>query len=106
MIDHKEAIKLDLIVPTVFADYNAKNNLDKNKETTSLSIQRMKHKHFRQMQSMPEEKQIHYIMSQLTMLSENDLDELDIEDSARLSEVILGFMRHYANLAKKMMEAK
>lgn len=97
------AIKLKLAYPTVFPDFNAKNHLEPSHASVEISVQRMKHKHFRQMQAMSESKQIHYVMRELTGLSDRDLDELDAEDSAHLSEVIFDFMKHYAVLAKKMV---
>ena len=103
MSETKSAITLELVVPTVFPDLNKKNGYPDDHETSSIEVQRMKHKHFRKMQSMQEQKQIHYVMSALTGLSDNDLDELDVEDSAKLSEVIFSFMQHHAELAKKMM---
>ena len=94
-------IKID-IMPTVFAQANAKNNLPEDHQTTSLTVNRLKHGHLRTMQRQSEEDQIHYLMTQLTGLSAADLDQLDVEDSAKLSEVLFGFMRRYAQIAKEM----
>ena len=102
MSEVKEPIVLK-IAPTVFPDLNTKKGLEADQETSEIIVQRMKHKHIRQMQSMSEQKQIHYIMSELTGLSQKDIDELDIEDSAALSEIIFGFMKKYANIAKDLM---
>lgn len=90
------------IIPTVFAQYNAKNNLPADHKTTTLVVNRLKHGHLRSMQKLSEGDQIHFLMSQLTGLSQSDLDELDVEDSAKLSEVIFGFMRRFAQIAKEM----
>lgn len=95
-------VLLELGIPTAFPDYNKAHGLSEEHETKTLKVQRMKHKHFRKMQSMPEAKQIHYIMGELTGLSQNDIDELDAEDSAALSEVIFSFMKKYADIAKQM----
>jgi hypothetical protein len=90
------------IIPTIFPQCNAKNNLAADHKTSSLSVKRLKHGHLRSMQRLNEDEQIHFLMSQLTELSPTDLDELDIEDSAKLSEVIFGFMRRYAQMAKEI----
>ena len=90
------------IIPTVFPQLNAKSNLAADHQTTTITVKRLKHGHLRHMQRMNEGDQIHYLMSQLTGLSQDDLDELDVEDSAQLSETIFGFMRRYAQIAKEM----
>lgn len=90
------------IIPTIFPQLNAKANLPAEHKTSLISVKRLKHGHLRNMQRMNEGDQIHYLMSQLTGLSQTDLDELDVEDSAKLSETIFGFMRRYAQIAKEM----
>lgn len=90
------------IIPTVFPKFNAKNNLAMDHVTSTLTIARLKHGHLRAMQKMKETDHIHYLMSELTGLSQDDLDELDAEDSAKLSEVIFSFMKGYAKIAKDM----
>jgi hypothetical protein len=97
----QEAITID-IIPTIFPDYNVKNNLAAEHKTTSLTIKRLKHGHLRAIQRIPEADQIHYLMTELSGLTQNDLDELDVEDSAKLSEVIYGFMKRFAEIAKQM----
>lgn len=97
----KDKVTID-IMPTIFTEYNVKNNLAPEHETTTLTIKRLKHGHLRAMQSINQEDQIHFLMSELTGLSQNDLDELDVEDSAKLSEVIFGFMQRFAKIAKEM----
>lgn len=92
------------IIPTIFPNFNAKNNFAKDHTTSSLTIARLKHGHLRAMQKMKETDHIHYLMAQLTGLSQDDLDELDAEDSAKLSEVIFSFMKGYAKIAKDMAE--
>ena len=93
------------IIPTIFSQFNAKNNLPADHKTSALTVKRLKHGHLRNMQKMNEADQIHFLMSQLTGLQQSDLDELDVEDSAKLSEVIFGFMRRYAQIAKEMAGA-
>lgn len=101
MTQHDETIE---IMPTVFSQYNSKNNLSATHETTSLTVKRMKHGHLRAMQKLPEREQMHYLMTQLTGLSQNDLDMLDVEDSAKISKIIFGFMRSFAQVAKEMAQ--
>lgn len=90
------------IFPTVFPQHNSKNNLSSDHKTSSLSVKRLKHGHLRAMQRLNEEDQIHFLMSELTGLAQEDLDELDAEDSAKLSEVIFGFMKRFAQIARDM----
>lgn len=90
------------IIPTIFPQLNMKNNFPADHQTTSISVKRLKHGHLRNLQRMDEGEQIHFLMSTLTGLTQSDLDELDVEDSAKLSEVIFGFMRRYAQIAKEM----
>jgi len=93
------------ILPTVFPQHNLSNNLSNNHETTTLQVKRLKHGHLRAMQRLNEDEQIHFLMTELTGLSQTDLDELDAEDSAKLSEIIFNFMRRFAQVAKEMAKA-
>ncbi len=95
-------VKLKLQYPGIFKDLNAKKGMPDNHETSELEVERMKHKHFRKLQTIPEEEHIHYIMRELTGLSDSDLDELDAEDSAALSELIFNFMKRYSEIARKL----
>jgi hypothetical protein len=88
------------IFPTIFPEYNKQNSLPTDHVTTTLKISRLKHGHLRAMQKLSANDQIHFLMSQLTGLSQNDLDELDIEDSAKLSEIMFDFMKRFAQIAK------
>src|SRR5688572_4638861 len=90
------------IIPTIFPEYNAKNNFPPDHKSTKLSVKRLKHGHLREMQRLNQSEQIHYLMSELTGLSQADLDELDADDSAKLSQVIFGFMKRFAEMAKNM----
>ena len=90
------------IFPTIFSQYNAKNNLPSDHQTKALNVKRLKHGHLRALQRLNEEDQIHFLMSELTGLTQTDLDELDAEDSAKLSEVIFSFMQRFAKMAKEM----
>lgn len=90
------------ILPTIFPQFNSQLNLPADHRTTKLTVKRIKHGHLRALQKLNESDQIHFLMTELTGLSQNDLDELDVEDSAKLSEIIFGFMRRYADIAKAM----
>lgn len=90
------------IFPTIFPQFNAKNSLAADHKTTSVTVKRLKHGHLRSVQRKNNEDQLHFLMTELTGLSQGDLDELDVEDSAKLSEVIFGFMSRYAQIAKQM----
>ena len=68
----------------------------------AFTVKRLKHGHLRSVQRKNNEDQLHFLMTELTGLSQADLDELDVEDSAKLSEAIFGFMRRYAQIAKEM----
>lgn len=92
------------IYPTVFPDFNLKNGYAPDQQTSQIAVQRMKHKHIRLMQTMNETQQVEYVMTELTGLSVKDLDELDAEDSAALSEIIFNYMRKYAEIAKEFMQ--
>lgn len=98
----KKAIEIQLTVPTVFPDFNKLYNHQINHESLSIFVQPMKHKHFRKMETLPEPKKIHYLMQELTGLTQNDLDELDIDDSAELTKVIIGYMKKFVELAKEI----
>lgn len=97
----QNTVTLD-IMPTIFPMHNASQKLPADFLTTKLTIKRLKHGHLRNMQRLDENEQIHFLMTELTGLSQSDLDELDAEDSAKLSEVIFGFMRRFAQIAKEM----
>lgn len=90
------------IIPTIFPDHNKKNQLPADHEITTITVKRLKHGHLRAMQKLNERDQIHYLMSELTGLSQSDLDELDADDSAKLSEVIFGFMKRFSQIAKNI----
>lgn len=99
--NRKDPVELELVVPTAFPSLNRTLGQDEDTEHTHITVQRMKHKHFRKMQTLSENKQIHYIMSELTGLCDEDLDELDAEDSAAITEIIVGYLKRYAELAQK-----
>jgi hypothetical protein len=101
MNSNPETVKIE-IIPTIFPDYNTKNNLPPDHKTTEITVARLKHGHLRQMQRLSKDDQIHYLMSELTGLSGLDLDELDADDSAKLTQVIFNFMARFAQMAQNM----
>ena len=96
------SVTVALQVPTVFADWNAKNGLAADYVASELYVKRLKFGHFKQIQTVPEMEQMHKAISMLTGLSNNDIDELDAEDAAEITTVVFGFMEKYMQLARKM----
>ncbi len=90
------------IIPTVFPQYNLKNHLSPDHQTTSLALTRLKHGHLRVMQKLEAIDQMQFLMSQLTGLDQADLDELDMVDSAKITEIIYGYMKRFSQIAKEM----
>ena len=90
------------IIPTIFPHHNSKNNLPPDHQTASLTLSRLKHGHLRAMQKLEAMDQMQFLMSQLTGLNSVDLDELDMQDSAKLTEIIYGHMKRFAELAREM----
>ena len=101
----KDHIVLELAFPTVFPKYNSAKGFAPDHITDKLTVQRMKHKHFRKLQTMREEQQLHYLMGELTGLSQDDIDELDAE---RLSCFVGDFVRlheKYAEISHKILSS-
>ena len=101
----KDHVVLKLAYPTVFPKLNHAKGFTPDYVTHELIVQRMKHKHFRKLQNMREDQQLHYLMGELTGLSQDDIDELDAEDSATLSEILFGFMKKYAEISHKILSS-
>lgn len=105
MADQKpqsNAIEVQLEIPTVFRDLNAKEGKNLDFERTSIQVSRLKFKHLKKMQSLTEDEQTMYALTMLTNLSESDLDELDAIDSATIMNVVYGFMENFFKLANKI----
>lgn len=98
-------VTIKLVVPTILKDFNTVNNLPEAHATEEIKVQRLKYKHFRGLQAVPEQEQMHYAIMKLTGLTEDDLDELDAEDVAEITGVVYGFMEKFMKLAGKMMKA-
>lgn len=90
------------IQPTIFPQHNLQNHLSPDHKTTSLTLSRLKHGHLRSMQKLETMDQMQFLMSQLTGLQPIDLDELDIQDSAKITKIIYKIMKEFAELAKEM----
>lgn len=103
-MQNTDNIIVNLSAPTIFPDLNQKEGRDANYARDVVAVARLKFKHFKQMQKLDENQQMQHAMSELTGLTENDMDELYAEDAAAITGVIYGFMSKYLELAKKMME--
>ncbi len=104
MSAHNTTVIVKLSEPTVFSDLNQKEGKPTDFARDAIEVQRLKFKHFREMQGLKEEEQMQYALKTLTGLSTADLDELYAEDAAEITTVIYGFMSKYLTLAKKMMD--
>ncbi|MHB1948498.1 MAG: hypothetical protein ACYCQI_10345 [Gammaproteobacteria bacterium] len=98
-----ENVTVKLSGLTVFPDLNKAEGKEADYARDSVSVSRLKYKHFRQMQHLDDAQQMQYAISALTGLTEADMDELYAEDAAEITSVIYGFMQKYLNLAKKMI---
>src|SRR5579862_5262449 len=96
-------VTVKLSAPTIFPDLNAAEGKEPDYARDSISVSRLKYKHFRKMQHLDDAQQMQFAISTLTGLSENDVDELYAEDAAEITSVIYSFMQKYLTLAKKMM---
>lgn len=99
----KEKVVVKLSSPTIFPDLNKAEGKEPNFARDSVSVARLKYKHFKQMHHLEDAQQMQHAISALTGLSENDIDELYAEDAAEITKVIYGFMQKYLVLAKQMM---
>lgn len=95
-------VVVELVVPTIFPELNAKEGKPSDYARTSINVSRLKFSHLRKMQSLSEDQQMLYALTNLTGLSESDLDELDAVDSASIMAVVYGFMENFFKLANKM----
>ncbi len=102
MTSEKKTVVITLSIPTVFPDLNKKEGHEPDFETTEITIQPLKFKHFRKISSLPQEKQMLYAISTLTGLSDDDVDVLYAEDAAEVTKVILGYMKSFMDVAKTM----
>lgn len=98
----KAPIKLVLSVATVFPDLNESLQKAHDFAHETILVHPMKHRHFRQMEKLSDNEKIHYLMQELTGLTQRDIDELDIDDSAELTQIIIGFMKKYVEISKQL----
>jgi len=97
------SVVVELAFPTIFADFNEANGHDDNHFCKEVRVQRLKFKHFKQLQSVNEKEQMFEALSLLTGLSQDDIGELDAEDAAEITSVVYGFMEKFMKVARKMM---
>lgn len=90
---------ITLVEPTIFPDLNKSQEQPENFARSEIQVSRLKYKHLRHMQTLSEDKQMTYAISSLTGLSNDDMDELDAEDAAKITTVIYGFMEKFMQLA-------
>lgn len=95
---------LKLQEATAFPDLNAAEGKDVGFERDSLSLTSLKYKHFRAVAQKPDEDQMHYLMMQMTGLSDDDLGELLPGDAAKLSELVFDSMKEYMQLGQKIVK--
>ena len=96
-------IIVTLSAPTVFPDLNLKEGKDPTHARTELILHRLKFKHFKEMNKIPQEAQMIYAISELTGLSDDDIDELYAEDAGEITKRIVGFMQTFVDVAKNVM---
>lgn len=95
---------LKLEEPTAFPDLNAAEGKEPGFERDALNLSSLKYKHFRAVAVKPEEDQMHYLMMQMTGLSDDDLGELLPSDAAKLSELVFDSMKEYMQLGQKIVK--
>lgn len=103
MTGSQAQITLKLSSPTVFPDLNEKEGKPADYAREELQVSRLKFKHFKEMNNKPQDKQMIYAISELTGLSENDIDELYAEDAGEMTKTIIGFMKSFVDVAKDVM---
>lgn len=96
-------LMLTLTEPTIFPDLNKKENRETNFVRNELPLSNLKYKHFRTVMNKPEEEQMHYLMLELTGLTDNDAGELTPNDAAELYHIIFNSMRKYMELGQKIL---
>lgn len=98
-------IVVTLSAPTVFHDLNLKEGKEPKHARTEIVLHRLKFKHFKEMNKIPQEEQMIYAISELTDLSSDDIDELYAEDAGEITKRIVGFMQTFVDVAKNVMAA-
>ena len=58
--------------PTIFPDLNKKENKPADFARSELTLSSLKYKHFREVIKKPEEEQMHFLVLQLSNLSDDD----------------------------------
>lgn len=99
-------LALPLSEPTVFPDLNAKENRDASYARDEIKLIGLKYKHFRAVMNKPEDDQMHYLMLEITGLSDGDAGELTPNDAAELYHIIFHSMRKYMELGQKVLRGE
>lgn len=94
----------NLSEPTVFPDFNKKENQASDFARSEIALNTLKYKHFRAVLKYPEEDQMHHLMLAMTGLSDDDLGELTPNDAAGLSRIIFQAMQEYMKLGQQIMK--
>lgn len=95
--------KFNLSEPTIFPDLNKQENNGNDFARRELDLKSLKYKHFRAVLEKPEEQQMHYLMLEMTGLSEDDAGELTPNDAAELYKLIFESMKGYMELGQTIM---
>jgi hypothetical protein len=98
-----DGIKITLSAPTVFPDLNRKEGKEEGASRNEIEIKRLKFKHFKKLNDINPEEQMVYAITELTGLSESDIDELYAEDAGAITKVIIGFMQSFMDIAKNVL---
>jgi len=94
---------LKLVNETIFPDLNKFKSLDISTITTELPLNGLKYKHLREMEKMKPEKHMVYIMTVLSGLTEQDLDELSSDDAAELIGMVHKLIKKHVELGKSFL---
>lgn len=94
---------LKLINGTIFPNLNRSKGLDANHVTTELLLNELKYKHLRAMYTMKPEQHMSYIMTVLTGLIEQDLDEMSSDDAAELIGIVHKIIEKHVELGKNFL---
>lgn len=100
MSEHQNSIKLNY--PVVFSDLNISKGFNPDHITTEITLNVLKYKHIKEMQTIKLEDQMNYALMVITGLSEGDLDELSSEDAAELIGIIHQSLKKYMELAQNV----
>lgn len=95
---------LKLVSGTIFPDLNRSQCLDATYVTKELPLNELKYKNLKEMQIMKPEQHMGYIMTVLTGLTEQDLDELSSDDAAELIGIVHIIIEKHVALGKNFLD--